>query len=118
LSPFLNETLSDNPLKQKERTYPIDMIYPKQRTFNSTIIIPEGYKVDFMPSDQKINNQLFELTYKLKTEDNKIDISFDYYFKKSVYSATDYSKIKFYFDEIVKKGNEKIILVQKATENN
>ena len=118
LSPFLNETLSDNPLKQKERTYPIDMIYPKQRTFNSTIIIPEGYKVDFMPSEQKINNQLFELTYKLKTEDNKIDISFDYYFKKSVYSATDYSKIKFYFDEIVKKGNEKIILVQKTTENN
>lgn len=118
LSPFLNEIISDNPLKQKERTYPIDMTYPKQRIFHSTIIIPKGYKVDYMPSEQKINNQLFELTYSTILEDNQISISFDYYFKKPVYSATDYSKIKFYFNEIVKKGNEKIVLKQMTDESN
>lgn len=118
LSPFLNETISDNPLKQKERTYPIDMTYPKQRIFNSTILIPEGYKVDYIPSEQKINNQLFELTYLARSEDNQIIISFDYYFKKSVYSATDYSKIKFYFNEIVKRGNEKIVLARITDESN
>jgi hypothetical protein len=110
LSPFLNETISDNPLKQKERTYPIDMTYPKQRIFKSTISIPEGYKVDYMPSAQKINNHLFELNYSTMSIDNQIIISFDYYFKKSVYSADDYSKIKFYFNEIVKRENEKIVL--------
>jgi hypothetical protein len=110
LSPFLNEIISDNPLKQKERTYPIDMTYPIKRVFNSTILIPKGYKVDFIPSEQKINNQLFELTYSANSDDNKIIISFDYYFKKPVYFATDYSNIKFFFNEIVKKGSEKIVL--------
>lgn len=118
LSPFLNEIISDNPLKQKERTYPIDLTCPKQRIYNSSILIPEGYSVDYMPVEQKINNQLFELTYTSRLEDNQIFISFDYYFKKSVYSATDYSKIKFYFNEIVKKGNEKIVLKQMTDENN
>jgi len=118
LSPFLNETISDNPLKQKERTFPIDMTYPKQRIFNATILIPEGYKVDYIPSEQKINNQLFELTYSASSDDNQIIISFDYYFKKYVYSSNDYSKIKFYFNEIVKKGNEKIVLSKKLNESN
>ena len=117
LSPFLNETISDNPLKQIGRTYPIDMTYPSQRIFNTSILIPEGYKVDYLPAELEINNQLFELTYSIKSEVKQISVSFDYYFKKSVYSGADYLKIKSYFDEIVKKGNEKIVLIKKTEEN-
>ncbi len=118
LSPFFNEIISDNPLKQKERTYPIDMTYPSQRVFNSTIIIPEGYKVDYLPSERKINNELFQLTYIVKSSDHQVVVSFSYYFKKSVYSAADYSKIKSYFNEIVKKGNEKIVFKQNTAVSN
>ena len=46
ISPFLQESITDNPLKQKERIYPIDMVYPKKRVYNSTLSIPEGYEVD------------------------------------------------------------------------
>lgn len=117
LSPFLNETVTDNPFKQKERTYPIDMLYPKRRIYNSTIVVPDGYKVEYIPSENKINNQLFELNYSTSIADNQISISFNYYFKMSVYSPDDYSKIKFYFDEIVKKGNEKIVLAKVTAES-
>ncbi len=113
LSPFLNEPISDNPLKQKKRTYPIDMTYQKKRSFHSTILIPEDYQVDFLPSEKKTNNKFFELTYSAKNDGDKIIISFDYYFKKSVYSPKDYSIIKFYYKEIVNKGNEKIVLSKK-----
>lgn len=113
LSPMLGQVISDNPLKQKERAYPIDMTYPKKRTFNSKILIPEGFKVDYLPSGQTINNELFELTYSVNSDDRQIIIIFDYYFKETVYSAHDYSKIKSYFNEIVKKGNEKIIFSKK-----
>jgi len=113
LSPFLNEPIADNPLKQKKRTYPIDMTYQKKRSFHSTILIPEDYQVDFLPPEKKINNKLFELTYSAKKDNDKIIVSFDYYFKKSVYSPIDYSKMKFYYNEIVNKGNEKIVLSKK-----
>jgi hypothetical protein len=118
LLPFLNEIITDNPLKQKVRTYPIDMTYPVKRIFKSRISIPEGYQVDYLPAKQIINNQLFELNYSVKNDNNEVNIVFDYYFKKSVYSSADYSKIKFYFNKIVNKGNEKIVLSRKILESN
>jgi len=42
LSPFPNEAMTENPMKQKKRTYDVDLIYKKKRSFNSAIIIPDG----------------------------------------------------------------------------
>jgi transglutaminase-like putative cysteine protease len=112
LAPFLDEPITENPLKQYSRTYPIDMTYPVKRSFNSIITIPEGYKVEFVPENYKILNDLFELNYNVKNDGKTISISFNYTFRKSVYPATDYLKIKFYFKDIITKGNEKVVLVR------
>jgi hypothetical protein len=111
LSPFLDEPITENPLKQSSRTYSIDMTYPVKRSYNCVITIPDGYKTEFVPEHYKILNELFELNYDVKNDGKTISISFDYYFKKSVYAATDYINIKFYFKDIIKKGNEKVVLV-------
>ncbi|MGE0021720.1 MAG: DUF3857 domain-containing protein [Draconibacterium sp.] len=111
-SPFINEVISDNPLKQKERTYPIDMIFPRKRSFTSAIKIPDGFQVEFLPADSKINNQQFELNYSIVKSEQIIKVTFDYIFKSPVYQPVEYSKIKYYFNEIVKKGNEKIVLIR------
>jgi hypothetical protein len=114
IAPFFDETLTDNPLKQKDRTYPLDMIYPKKRKFISTIIIPDEYQIDFLPEKLEINNQMFSLNYKIIKNDSVVKVMFDYFFKKSVYPPEAYSKIKFYFKEIVKKGNEKVVFSRKT----
>lgn len=118
ISPFLKESISDNPLKQNERTYPIDMTYPRKRVYTSTIIIPKGYKVDYTPEEQNYKNDLFELTYKTIEEEDKVTVSFNYMFHNSIYAPSDYAKIKAYFNEIVKKGNEKIVLAKKGENSN
>ncbi len=118
ISPFLQETLTDNPLKQKERKYPIDMVYPKKRIFISTLSIPDGYVVEFKPEDFKINNDLFDLNYAISTNKDNLQVTFAYYFKKPIYQSDDYSKIKYYFNEIVKKGNEKIVLTKIPVKSN
>lgn len=112
ISPFLQESITDNPLKHKERKYPIDMIYPKKRMYNSTLSIPEGYVVDFLPEDFQIKNDLFELNYTIKKYGDNLQVNFDYYFKNHIYQSDDYSKVKYYFNEIVKKSNEKILLTK------
>ena len=113
VSPFLHEVMAENPLKQSIRTYPIDMVYPKKSSFYSEITIPEGYKVDFLPAADKIKNEMFELEYSTLEKDQKINVNLVYYFKVPVYDAAEYSKIKYYFNEIVNKGSEKIVLVKK-----
>ena len=116
IKPFLNEVDPDNPLKQQTRTYPIDINYPKRRTYKSTIRIPEGYQVDFTPQPEKIKNDQFEMNYSIASDSEKLVVNLSYYFKNSVYPATDYTKIKYYFNEIINKGNEKVVLSKAKAE--
>ena len=117
IHPFAKISPKENPLKQKYRTYPIDMVYPLKRSFVSELNIPENYELDYLPEGLEANNPLFELNYKSEQKDNKVIVSFDYFFKQAVYEARDYAKIKFYFDEIVKKGNELIVLKKKEADS-
>ncbi len=111
-APFLKEVIDDNPFKQNSRNYPIDMVYPEKHVYITTLTIPKGYNVEYVPSNIKISNEQIDLDFSVLKSEDKINITFGYYFKKSVYPATDYAKIKYYYNEIVKKGNEKIVLVK------
>jgi hypothetical protein len=113
IKPFLNEVFTENPLKQKTRTYPVDMTYPVKRTYQSEIVIPEGYKVEFLPGKSSQSDELFELDYTASQNGNSINVSLTYTFKKTVYPPEEYTRVKAMFDKIVKKGSEKIVLVAK-----
>ncbi len=113
VQPFLNEVFSENPLKQKTRTYPVDMTYPFKRTYRSEILIPDGYKVQFLPEKNIFSDDLFEFDYSASQNNDHINVVFIYTFKHSVYSPEEYSRVKAMFDRIVKKGSEKIVLVRK-----
>jgi hypothetical protein len=108
-SPFLNELPTENPFKQNTRTYPVDMIYAKHRTFVSNFAIPKGYKVNFVPQDKKITTEQFELDYKVTVFEESVTVAMMYYFKSPVYKASDYMKLKFYYNELISKGSEKIV---------
>jgi len=110
--PFLSEVIRDNPFKQKERTYPIDMVYPEYRSYVSTIKIPTGFKIDYVPENSKIKNDQFELEYYSTISDNSITFSFSYFFKKAEYQASEYLKLKFYYNEIINKGSDKVVFVK------
>lgn len=113
LSPFLNEPLSENPLKQSVRTYPVDFIYPFGRTFVSDIMVPKGYKVEYLPEPLLINNAMVMVEYNtVSAKNNRIIITGKYSFKNSVYEPQNYSDLKFVYNEIIKKFNEKIVLVR------
>jgi hypothetical protein len=112
IKPFQNEVMSENKLKQKTRTYPVDLIYPVKRIYKSEIIIPEGYKVEFLPDRSTLDDDLFSLDYTVSQNADRINVSFEYSFKHSVYSPGEYSRVKALFDRIVKKGSEKIVLVK------
>jgi hypothetical protein len=89
------------------------MTYPKRTALFAEIKIPEGFKIDYVPANDKINNDKFELEYFTLATENKINVSLVYYFKIPVYEDTEYSKLKYYFNQIVNKGSEKIVFVKK-----
>ena len=113
IKPFLNESYTENPLKQKVRTYPVDLTYPVKRTYFSEIVIPEGYTVQFLPEKSTFTDELFSLEYNVVQNESKIGVSLSYSFNRPVYQPEEYARVKAMFDRIVKKGNEKIVLAPK-----
>ena len=108
--PFLNFPVRENPLKQANRTYPVDMIYPDAKMFKTTINIPDGYKISVIPENFMLDNSLVSILISYATSDKSLTVSGNYTFKKGVYQPSEYTRIKLYFDQIADLFNRQIIL--------
>ncbi len=113
ISPFCNFTITENPLKQPVRNYPVDFTYRKSYMFQSTIQIPSGYKLFVKPDNVTINNDRIKIIFLTDVQkENSIFIIGSYEFKKDVYDVSEYVDLKKYFNTIVGKFNEKFVFVK------
>ena len=112
ITPFCRLSMSDNPFKQASRKLPVDLVYVRGEKYKSTIEIPEGYKVEFIPKDGKIDNKALYFNYTAVVENNTIKIEAEYSLKKSVYPAPEYMTLKNCFTIIIKKISEMVVLVK------
>jgi transglutaminase-like putative cysteine protease len=109
ISPFLHYPIKENILTQKKRSYPVDFIYPKKEKLISRLEIPAGYKLIGVPEAFTVDNELAEINLMYTIEDNIVEASAEYHFKKGVYISEEYARIKSYIDMIVKKFNEQLV---------
>jgi hypothetical protein len=110
ISPFLNYPPQENLLKQKNRTYPVDLIYKRTNNFGSEIIIPEGYKALDLPENLSIDNNLVRIIYGVKKEASSIKVTASIIYKKAIYQPKDYVALKKHMETVVEKLNEQIVL--------
>ena len=113
ISPFLSFYMKENRLKPTSRICPIDFIYANTESYNCRIAVPDGYRILTMPDPFSIDNAIVRINVDYKSEGNMINLTAEYGFKKSVNPPSDYSSIRNYFDIIVKKFNEQVVLVKK-----
>jgi len=109
ITPFLHFPMNKNPLTQNTRTYPVDMIYASSNLFKSTVKIPEGFKVSSLPETFFMDNELMTISLNYEEKDNSVVGFGNYTFKKAIYKATEYSRIRFYINDVVQKFNQQII---------
>jgi len=113
ISPFCGYVITNNPLKQSSRSYPIDMTYKRRKVFMSTTHIPIGYKILSKPEGFTIDNNDIKITYITEmVNDSTVKFIGIYEFKRDVYEASTYLDLKNYFNTIIDKFNEKLILVK------
>jgi hypothetical protein len=112
IDPLLFFTVKKNPFVQEKREMPIYFGYPKQEKYTINIEIPEGYMVDFLPTAMKIISKDKVLSFGINTmvDGNKIQIIIAKEIKTGILSAEYYDDLKSFFQKIIDKQNEKIIL--------
>ena len=111
-SPLLFFALDSNPFKKEERSYPIEFPFPYADKYAIKISIPEGYSVESLPQNESLIFNEKQLTHKYIVSQDENTITLALYDDVNVVILTNeyYSELKEYFQKIVSKQTEKIVL--------
>ena len=114
LSPALGFGMKENPFKNPERKFNIDLGTPKNMTLNFTFKIPAGYKVEEMPKPTKVTFGENALSFEYMTEvtPETIKFSIRQNVKRPYISVEQYEDLKQYFNMMVAKMEEQVVLTK------
>lgn len=112
LKPMLTEGYTTNPFKSTERSFPIDLAYPVEETVVVSFEIPLGYQVAEAPKSVAftIPDNGGRFTYVTTITDNHVTINSRLILRKDVYPASEFGTLKEFYDKIVAKHAEQIVL--------
>ncbi|MFD2542386.1 DUF3858 domain-containing protein [Lacinutrix gracilariae] len=102
----------ENVFKQETREYPIDFTYPVSEKNVINIKIPQGYQVESLPESVKIQFNVNDggFTYLVKQTNDLLQITTNLDINKTLIMPQEYVEFKKFFDLVVKKQTEQIVL--------
>ena len=112
VKPLLFDITSENPFKAETRTLPIYFDFPMKKHHQVNMLIPEGYEVESLPQSAmvQLKDAAGEFKYLVKHSNNVIRIDSEVNLAQTIFAATDYEYIQKFYDNIIKKQNESIVL--------
>jgi hypothetical protein len=117
INPMFGEGYKSNPFKSEERKYPVEMPYTMNETIVMSFQVPEGYIIDEIPKSMRVklnedNDGEFE--YILASDGKTISMRCRIAIKRTIFLPEEYEQLREFFNLVVKKQNEQIVLKKKA----
>ncbi len=111
-SPMVFLATKESPFKPETRQYPIDFGFPMKDRYIINIALPEGYKVESMPENAVFNlgENTGSYRYLISQIGNKLQLSVEFSINKSFIAAEEYGNLKKFFELLIAKENEKVVL--------
>lgn len=112
LNGVLAGKMTENPFKLEERLYPVDFAYPHTKTYMLNLTLPEGYVFEEVPVSAVIAlpNQGGTYSYATKVIGNTIQILSKLEIKKSRFLVDEYPYLREFFDLVVAKQGEQLVI--------
>ena len=112
INPLLFDKYTENPFKADQRVYPVDFTTAKDETHIFSLELPDGYSIDQLPKNIKMtlpeNTANFQMVSSVLG--NKVQVLFKLNINKPVFYQPEYQNLKLFFDELVKKQSEMLII--------
>jgi hypothetical protein len=117
LDPILGFGGRENPFKLSERYYPVDFGASYDETIVCNYIIPAGWVLDEIPQSLKLNlpNNGGSFIYMAQQTGDRLQVMSKLLLSKAVYHPSEYSYLKEFFDRVVAKHAEKIVLKKSSS---
>ncbi|WAC01537.1 DUF3858 domain-containing protein [Lacinutrix neustonica] len=115
LSPLLFLNKEENPFKQDSRLYPIDFIYPIANKYIVNIELPDGYAVESMPENIKVELNVYDgkFSYLIRENENNLQLTVEFVLNKTFVLPSEYNQFKEFFALSFEKQSEQIVLARK-----
>lgn len=114
-NPVLNVGIKDNYFKSAQRFYPVEMPYASDDIYTLNMEIPPGYEVEDLPKSVRVNlnenDGMFE--YLISADGNRIMLKSRIRINHTFFQPAEYESLRNFFDQIVKKHAEMIVLKKK-----
>lgn len=116
INPMFGEGYKENPFKSAQRFYPVEMPYASDETYVFNMFVPQGYVVDELPKSVivKLNESgdgQFE--YIFSESNGTISMRSRIQLKRAYYQPAEYDLLREFFNLVVKKQSEQIVLKKK-----
>ncbi|MGR3810515.1 DUF3857 domain-containing protein [Jiulongibacter sp. NS-SX5] len=114
LSPLLSGQLKENPFKKKDRQFPVDIGHSTASMVKATYDIPEGFEVEELPQSTSIAlpDKGGKFMFAVQELNNQIVVFSRINLNKTQYAAAEYPYLKEFYDRIVEKHAEQIVLAR------
>lgn len=115
IDPFIYRGYKENPFKSEKREYPVDFGSPMEETILFKIAVPEGYVVDELPESKVIimPENAARYVYNVSQSGNLIAFTSMFHINKSLFSQLEYPYLREFYNQIVAKQSEQIVLKKK-----
>ncbi|WP_162053774.1 DUF3857 domain-containing protein [Pontibacter pamirensis] len=112
LNPMLGQAETENPFKLNERLYPVDFGTPIDETYICRFTIPEGYELDEVPKSLVVNlpEKGGRFMYVVQQEGSSLQVMSKVNINKPVFFAPEYAYLKEFYNQIIAKQAEQIVL--------
>ena len=110
--PMATKRMTKNPFTTLTREYPVDFGVPYNETYTLNLVIPEGYQVEELPKSKSIvlDDKVGIFTYQIAQMDRRVVLNMRLSILKSLFLPSEYPNLKSFFDLIVAKEAEQIVL--------
>lgn len=113
-NPLLFTAEKEQVFKAENRTYPIELGSPSKFSKIVIVTLPEGYKVDKLPTSKKYKmiGNLGSYEYIIKNSNNQIEIKTTFLMNEFFISANYYSVLKEFWELMIETENQLVSLIK------
>jgi hypothetical protein len=114
INPMLFDKIPENPFKNASRKYPVDFAYNLDKTVISVIKLPENYSVLTLPSriNMSLPGDAASFVFEVSQVGSVIKMLSRFRINKSLFLQNEYSNLREFYNQTIKKQSEPIILTK------
>ena len=112
IQPMMIKMVAQNPFQREERITPVDFPYPMSDSHMLGLRIPEGYSIAQLPKPIRVilPNNAGAFTYNVLEMGNIVHFTSSIQINKTTFMPEEYEGIRSFFEFVVRKHQEDIIL--------